>query len=337
MKDGSRYYGLLIEEKADAVVFRVNTPSGVRVVREFASDRVARIERNGQDTPVPAAPPSVVPPPPAGDTPPLTAADYEQMYREACELLADGDAAAARRALQRLIGDAPRDVLARVDRQAHLDHQRSLAHMLAELRLREALAEARKRGTFRLRGVTRYEGAALGELLESEIEAILKREYDGRSIASWIEGEPRYATITSETHKMIADVRLATGMIAARLRHDPRLRGSRDQATRLVTLRTALARFAAGVMALKGYTAGEPQNQDFLDILRRSGAGGTLLRRLSASSQPAASQPEERSEADRDPPADGAEVDPPPGETEHPHHDRELRRAAPPDPEEPDQ
>ncbi len=331
MRDGSRYYGLLIEEKADAVVFRVNTPSGVRVVREFAADRVERIERSGQDTP-----PPVAPPPSAGDPASLTPADYEQMYREACELLADGDTAGARRALQRLVGDAPRDVLALVDRRAHLDHQRPLAHMLAELRLREALAEARRRGSFRLRGVTRYEGAALGELLESEIEQILKREYESRSIASWVEGEPRYATVTSETHKMVADVRLATAMIAARLRHDPRLRGSRDQAARLVTLRTALARFAAGVIALKGYTAGEPQNQDFLDILRRSGAGGTLLRRLTASSQPAASQPEDSAEPDRDPPAEGADVDHPPRETDDPIPGRETPRTPPPDPEEPD-
>lgn len=288
LRDGSRHYGELISEDRGEIVFRIVAPGGASTVSRFPVHAVLRVEPTAE-----VAPPAGTPAeraPRAG----LTPRDCEQILREAYELLDDGDRSAGQRALQRLVQVAPDEILTQLDAQCARERDRSIGELLAATRLDAALESVAAGEPFRLRGVTRMESAALGVLLERRTESLLDEVYSARSIREWATGSARYDVLKPESRKLVSAARLAAAMLAARVRHDPRLAGAADERKRLTALRAALTRFAAGVMSLPGYTAAPMSDAEAQEWLRRHvGRGGTLLQRLSGASatQPAASQP----------------------------------------------
>jgi hypothetical protein len=287
LRDGSRHYGELISEGRREITFRIVAPGGASMVRKFALDRVASVERTAEKAPPENKAEGGSP---AGG---LAERDFEQILREAYELLDDGDQQAAQRALQRLVQLAPHDTLAELDAQCKQQRGRSIGELLAAARLEAALKETGTGHPFRLRGVTRIEGEALGMLLEQHENALLDKLYDARSIREWAMGVAPYDRLRADSRRLVFDARLAASILAARLRYDTRLAGATDDRKRLADLRAAVTRFAAGVMALPGYTAAPVDDEETREWLRRHvGKGGTLLRSLgSPATQPAATQP----------------------------------------------
>ena len=247
MRDGSRHYGELVSENDREVVFRVELPDGSGgAVRTFARSLVARVERTTQRSAATRP----------GD---VTAAagpdeDYEQMLREAFELLDDGMPHAALRAMQYVVLRAPAPVLGQLDEQCRAARGRALDELLAATRLH--MAESGPGGrAFKLPYVTPYESAALGRMLQRVQEARLAREDDGRGVAEWADHAAEYKSVGPESRALVADAARAAAAISARLRLDPGLRGQRTERAHLVKLRGELARLAAHILALPGYTA----------------------------------------------------------------------------------
>jgi hypothetical protein len=249
LRDGSRYYGTLISQNERAIVFRVTLDDGTSgAVRSFPMALVKRVERTARTRPpvpdhgsnhTPAAAPSE---------------DFEQMLREAFELLDDEDLPGALRAMQRVAMRASREQLVELDRQTCGARDLPLARLVAETRFAVAVARGRGR-TFRLGFVTPYEAPAMGLLLERLQGRLLARVHQGRTIAQWAAERDAYAELHPQAPELVADASLATALIGARLKSDPRLRGDREQRRRLTFLRDDVTRLAAHVRSMRGFTA----------------------------------------------------------------------------------
>lgn len=247
MRDGSRHCGDVVSENDREVVFRVELPDGSgSAVRTFARALVARVERSTQrsaetrpgDVHAAAEPDE----------------DYEQMLREGFELLDDGMPQAALRALQYVVLRAPPPALERLNEQCRAARGRPLDELLAATRMQVAETGSAGRA-FKLLYVTPYESAALGRMLQRVQDARLAGQYGGRSVAEWADHAAEYSSVGPESRALVADAARAGAAISARLRLDPGLRGERTERAHLVKLRGDLARLAAHILALPGYTA----------------------------------------------------------------------------------
>ncbi len=277
LRDGSRHYGTLIQQTKNEIVFRIVLADGASAVRRFPASLVKRVERTTAQRPEPV--------PAEGDQPPREAVgvDFEQMLREAYELVDDGDLPAALRAFQRIVSHAPADVLQQLDRHARAARGRALDDFLAETRIRAAL-DGRRGRLFDFKLATRFEADALGKRLEQLQARLLSTAYRGRTIETWAHQGDEYTELWPDARRMIGDTRLAAAVLGARLRFDPRLKEDRGERRRLVTLRADLARFTAKVSAMPGFTALGADDSDEDDPTLRE------ARRLAAE-QAAASQP----------------------------------------------
>jgi hypothetical protein len=186
--------------------------------------------------------------------PETPAPDFEQMLREARELVDDGDLPAALRALQRLVTHAPPDVLDALNRQMQIAHGSGLADFIAGLRIRAALDPPRGQ-LFELKVPTRYEAAALGRQLEPLYRTLLNRSYHGRTIEAWTRQPDDYGELRPDARRMVSDARLAAAMIGARVRFDPQLKTDIAERRQLAAVRGDLARFIAKVSRLPGFTS----------------------------------------------------------------------------------
>ena len=277
LRDGSRHYGELISQNEREIVFRVVLgDSSSTVARTFPAALVERVERTGRLQSRPAAPADQSAGPAAG-------ANYEQMLREAFELLDDRDLPAALRALQRVVLEVPAARLERLDEQCRAARGVPLDELLAGTRLRVAAA-TRDGRDFKLKYVTPYERAALGRLLAEQQRALLARRHDGRSVAQWAGDWSDYTAVRPGARQLVADAARAAAVIAARLRLDPQIEGGRAERTRLVQLREDLSRLAAHVLALPGYTV--PTDGDDAPDPTRD-AAEKLAAQPAATSQPA--------------------------------------------------
>lgn len=289
LRDGSRYYGELVQRTRSEVVFRVATGrDGSSIVRRFPSGQVTGLRKTAQRVP----PESLDEP----DTADLRGSDdYEQMLREAFELVDDHDLTAALLALQLVVREAPADVLAQLDRETQAERHKGLADFLADVRIRRAIEQESDK-LFDLRSPTRYESAALSGRLQAMIAEAMATIIDGRPLAEWIERPEEYERVGKQAREIVHEARLASAMIAARLRLE-RLRGeSRDQRARMGQMRSALTRLAAHVRRLPGYTE-LPSGAD-VDDPTRAAARRILERerqRREAEAQAAASQPADES------------------------------------------
>jgi hypothetical protein len=282
LRDGSRYYGTLISQNEQEVVFRVTFADGTsEVLRSFPRSLVRRVERTARVTPVRADRPA--------DEPPTTmpAEDFEQMLREAFELLDDADSSAALGAMQRIVTRAPEELLSDLDQRTRSARGLPLARLMAETHLRVALARGRG-GTFRLRFVTRYEAPAVGRLLEQLQAEFLEKRHQQRTIAEWAAEREAYTELHAGAREMVADAQLAAAMVSARLKSDPRLRKSGEHRRQLAALRYDLACFVAHVISMRGYTALGVDEDDLPEPVAREVARLLALQEMAArpASQP---------------------------------------------------
>ena len=282
LRDGSRYYGTLISQNEQEVVFRITLADGTSgALRSFPRSLVRRVERTARVTPARADRPA--------DELPTTmpAEDFEQMFREAFELLEDEDLPAALWAMQRIVTRAPEELLSGLDQRVRSSRGLPLARLMAETRLRVALARGRG-GAFRLKFVTRYEAPVMGRLLEQLQGELLQKRHEDHTIAEWAAERDAYTELHAGAREMVADARLAAAMLSARLKFDPRLRKSDEHRRQLAALRDDLARFVAHVISMRGYTALGVDEDDLPEPVAREVARLMALQKVA--SRPA-SQP----------------------------------------------
>jgi hypothetical protein len=244
LTDGSRYSGSLVRETEDEIIFRVTSADGrSSAVRRFPRKRVDRVESSafmpGTAQPRVAAP---------------SAADFEQMLREAFELIDDDDHAAALRALQRVAQEAPPELLERLDGQTRAQRGRPLAELLAQLRVEAALRTPTGRG-FRIRHATAYEAEALAGRLAAMEAELLARVHGGRTLESWSWTPEEWTDVGPAARTLVVDAERGAGVVGARLRFDPRVRRDSQLRPALVEMRDRLARLAARVAGLRGFTS----------------------------------------------------------------------------------
>lgn len=247
LRDGSRYLGHLEAEEPGAVLFRVLLPDGTgSFVCRFPLERVLRLERNVQHEPTSR---------PVGgdDTAAEVGPDWEQVLREAFELLDDGDAPAALRALQKLVRGAPSAELAELAEACRAARGVPLDVLLAQTRIRVAAGPGD--GGFRIPYATPYETAALGRLLAELQNQCLQRSCDGRTVAEWAAARSEYVAVQPESRPLVATAARAVALISVRLRLDPELENARAARAGLVALAADLSQLAAHVRALPGFTA----------------------------------------------------------------------------------
>jgi hypothetical protein len=248
LRDGSRHYGELISQNSQTVVFRIVVGDGsAAAVKTFPIELVARVERTALQPALATRPATV-----RADEP---SADYEQMLREAYELLDDNDPLAALRALQRVVLGAPPGLLAELEQECRTVRGTALDELLARTRVQAAgLAQGGR--AFQLRYATPYESGALGRVLAEAQETRLARTYDGRNLTEWAAAPADYTAVRADTRALVADASRAAALISARLRWDRSLKDARAERARLVDLHSALARLARHLLALPGYTEG---------------------------------------------------------------------------------
>lgn len=175
-----------------------------------------------------------------------------QVLREAFELLEDEDWTAGLRALQKLVQRTGPEILDDLNATCARDRGMDLAHLIAHLRLREARERAGDEPIM-LRFATRYEGAALGELLQKEYEQLLAERFDGRSVRGWADAPEEYVKLTRDSRPLVLTARRAAGLISSRLRVDFDLRRRPQERRALYELRSAVARLVARVSAMRGF------------------------------------------------------------------------------------
>lgn len=291
LTDGSRYRGTVVRETEDELVFRVTSADGrSSAVRRFPRRRVDRVEPS-------AAEPVTAQPQEAGPSP----ADFEQMLREAFELIDDGDHAAALRALQRVAQEAPPELLARLDGQARAQRGRPLAELLAQLRIEAALRTPTGRG-FRIRYATAFESEALAVRLAAIEAELLARSHAGRTLESWSWTPEEWTDAGPAGRTLVVDAERGAGVIGARLQYDPRVRRDSQLRPALVEKRDRLARLAAHVAGLRGFTSVDAADDRVDPTL---GEALRMAESQTAVAGDAASQPVLRASAPASRPASG--------------------------------
>lgn len=214
-----------------------------------------------------------------------------QVLREAYELLEDKDWTAAVRALQKLVQRTPPTLLEELNSACQRERGEGLAELLARLRLREAHEQAGDE-PITLRFATRYESAALGELMQQEYEQLLAQRFGGRSVRAWAGAIDEYDSLTPQSQELVLTARRAAGLISGRLRADHALRERAQERRALMDLRSEIARLVARVSAMTGF-----QKSD-----RFAAIDDPASRKARELAEEAASQPSWEGEAIRRPP-----------------------------------
>ncbi|MBI5866142.1 MAG: hypothetical protein HZB38_16860 [Planctomycetes bacterium] len=244
LRDGTRYSGEVVSETEREVAFRVVTGEGrSSVVRVFPASRVRSIEHGGKLRTRPAA---------SDDAADSTR--FEQMVREAFELLDDHDLAAALRAFQKAVTGCPREQLPELDALSRRQRKTGLAEVIAVTRITQAERGA-PRVPFEIRFATPYEAAVLGQLLEAIQGDAMREVFAERTLAAWAETPEEFREVTPDARRMVDLARKTAGVIAARLKFDPRARSAGDCRAALVHSREQLTSLSAQVAALRGFTA----------------------------------------------------------------------------------
>ncbi len=293
LRDGYRHSGALVKQTENEVVFRIELADGATAVRRFPAAQVESVERTADR-------PATSPANPSQSRPAPPAVDFEQMLREAFELVDDGDLPAGLRALRRIVTHAPDDVLEDLDRDVGAARGSALDEFMAGIRLRAALSAPRGQ-LFDLKFATRYEAAALGRRLEPLHQRLLGTAYHGKTIEAWAGRRDEYTELQPNARRMVSDARLAAAMIGARVRFDPRLKSDIAERRRLVALRADLARLIAKISALPGFTALDSDADDRDDPtlvearrLAAEQAARQAAARQAASQQDATSRPADK-------------------------------------------
>lgn len=274
-----RHRGTPVRPAESEIILRTTLADRAGALHTFSATQMKPLERTGHARPSSSVIPGDEPP---GDAP---GEDFEQMLREAFELVDDDDLPAALRALRRVVDRAPDDVLERLDKQTRAARGVALDDFLAATRIRAALTGRRGR-LFALKFATRFEAGALGRQLETLERRLLGTAYHGRTIEAWAAHREQYVELQPDARRMVTEARLAAGVIGARLRFDRRLKQDRQERRRLAVMRDDLARFTARVSALPGFTSlGDGMSDEDDPTLQAA-------RRLAAE-QAAASQPAE--------------------------------------------
>lgn len=261
LRDGSRYYGELISQTQTAITFRVALTDGVSsAIRRFPAQQVERVERTGRRDAAPR------PPQPAA----LSAddADRPQMLREAFELLADLDFAAAVRALETAVRGASVETLSELNAQCRAARGMPLDELLATARVYVATRAGRGRG-FKLTRPSVYERPALARILARQLNILLARRYDQRTLREWAGEHSGMAVLRPDARRMVADLTRAAALANARLRYDSELRKDRVRTLQLTRLQHDLSRLAAQIYSRPGYFELNPEDgwQDPADVL----------------------------------------------------------------------
>lgn len=249
LRDGSRYYGEILSESSTEIEFRIHQASGAIATRVFPRALMRSAERNGM-----LIDPLAEETAPASKSGHVAEDDFDQMLREAWELLDDHESAAALRALQKLVTRAPQEKLAKFEAAHRAQRGISLDDQMAELRLNQALATSPP-GALRLKYATPFEAAALGRRLSALHDALVARQYADASVQWWADNSGAYTELRRDARHMVDDATLAAGAIGARLRFDPTLRSDRAAASAVLAQRDALSRLAARVRELPGFSA----------------------------------------------------------------------------------
>lgn len=232
---------------------RIGVRSALTTALILACGRaLGNVQSAPDDSPPRAAATSEPSSAPAGGAP-LGPDDYQQMLREALELLDDGDIAAALRAAQRSVSGATPAQLEDWSRECLATRGLPLADLVADLRIRKALL-TRSDKVFELPFATPFEADALGRRLEALERQRLAAVYDGLSVRQWARQPGDYAALRADSAQLVYDAQLAAGVIAARLRFDPRLRSDRLLRRDETLLRDDLVRLAAQVRTLPGFS-----------------------------------------------------------------------------------
>ena len=250
LHDGTILNGRVIKHDDRKVIFRIELGDSGSITRTFRIQAVKRLERE-EPASQPASRPAAAPN--RKIQPVARTEHFEQMLREAFELLDDRDDSAALNALQRLVQRAPEKILEDLDRQCVAARGEPLAVLIARLRLDDAL-----RGPgdgFDLGFATRYESAALGALLKERYDALLEQNFDGRSLRRWIERVDEFDRATPAAAPLVRAAQQAASLIGARIKHERALLTARDDRKALIELRDGLSRVIARVSALPGFTA----------------------------------------------------------------------------------
>ena len=255
LRDGTRYQGDLIRQDDRVVVFRVRVAdSDSTISRSFPVSQVLKIEK-GRDLPAAKRP-----------EPAKSAADprFEQMLREAFELLDDNDLAPALRAMQRAVTQAPAEQIESLDQLARAARHTPLAELLAQTRIMCAERDARRKA-FEIKTSTPLELEVLGRLLEALQGDAMRETFAEKSLAAWAETPDTYETLQPDAPMMVERVRRAAAILQCRLRFDPRMKGTGRTRASLVRMRDQLTEFAAKVSAMRGFTSIERSDLDLRD------------------------------------------------------------------------
>lgn len=231
--------------------------------------------------------------------------DYEQILREGIWLLESREVRPALLAFQRLVNRAPSETIEQYDAWLCERFGRSLAEVMAELRLRQALTGPEGH-IFDLPFVTKYEASALGPLLTELQVRLMSRAHAGRPLQNWIADASTYTTLHAGAQDMVRDGRLLAAVVQARLRHDPRCKHDQRLRKELAQLRKAVIAYNVHVQRLPGFT----------ELARPLASDDPTLRELRRLREVEAERKAREAEAAADPntpttqPSDEASTDP---------------------------
>lgn len=299
LRDGNRHRGTLLREDGKVVVFRIESAGGgASVVRQFDRRDVLRIEYRVQEDGDDGAEA-------AGEAPEAEAGPGHtgvliQMLREALELIADNEPASALRALQRIVARSDEPQRVTLDALAREARNRSLAALLAEVRIAAALEAGRGRG-FEIRYATRYERSSLGEQLEQLQNSLANALVGGRPLIQWTIDE--YGRLDANARQIVGHAQLLSGVVGARLKFDGRLAATGRARAEVAALRGRMADLAAHIAAMEGYT--NPTEEAAADDPTLA-AARRLLAENRAASQPASGPSTQPASAPVSAPGDGA-------------------------------
>ncbi|MGE3180274.1 MAG: hypothetical protein AB7N71_01485 [Phycisphaerae bacterium] len=250
LSDGSQCEGELVRRDARYIAFRIwDSSARASLTKIFPTRDVVRI--------VPSKTPELPEEPEVDlESGPTPAWHYDQMIREAFELLDDRDPRSALRAMQRVARRAPEESIKKIEAFCKKHRGLEFAELLADTRIECAEMRA-DGGAPRISYVTRYEAPALCTRLVARYQKHLARKFDGKTVAHWSETPGAYSQLTPDSKDLVDAARRAAGLIGIQLKHDKALWESRDERRALIELRKGLTRLVATITSITGYTSFE--------------------------------------------------------------------------------
>lgn len=249
LSDGTQHEGEVVRQNGRYVAFRIwDKAARASMTKIFPARDVVRVVPSRTPEPPPEEPDA------GASAGPIPLWHFEQMLREAFELLDDEDPRAALRALQRLARRVPTEELEKIEELCRKNRGLELPELIADTRIECAERVAKDR-PLRIRYVTRYEAPALCARLVKRYRKQLARKFDGKSVAGWAETPGAYSSLTPSSKELVAAARNAAGLIGVQLKHDKSLWESRDERRALIELRKELSRLVAAITSIPGYSS----------------------------------------------------------------------------------